>query len=225
MYWKEIDKNNLPKNYVLVMGKCGGYGFGTLSIGSGDNKGEITLRDYKGEKNTTLWRIESYVDPNNIGLTGHSEEHEATTKNDFITNRGEEPINLANENQKLKSELNKAKSTIEYPEIGNDKLLNQFGLSLEEIEIKSPLKELLSLLNSTNEEGSSPEKEDTTRNHYSSLELDAWDIMEANASKEEALGFIKYNIIKYALGEKEQNITDFSNIIDYAKLGKEWATK
>lgn len=60
---------------------------------------------------------------------------------------------------------------------------------------------------------------DMRNNHYKKLKLDPFKIMEENCSREEIMGAIKLNILKYTLREKGQDKEDFEKIIAYAEWG------
>lgn len=53
---------------------------------------------------------------------------------------------------------------------------------------------------------------------YNSLGLDAFDIMKANFTKEQQIAVCKFNIVKYAIRNKNQDLSDAKKIIDYAEL-------
>lgn len=59
--------------------------------------------------------------------------------------------------------------------------------------------------------------------HYKSCGIEPWDIMEANFEKEEFIGFLKGNIVKYSqrIGRKGQDLDDCDKIVVYAKKLKE----
>lgn len=59
----------------------------------------------------------------------------------------------------------------------------------------------------------------TTKNskQYTSLDIEPWDIMKADFTKEEFIGFLKGNIIKYCLRKKGSDLQDFEKIEHYAK--------
>lgn len=64
-------------------------------------------------------------------------------------------------------------------------------------------------------------KEDdvTTKNNsqYRTLDIEPWDIMKADFTQEEFIGFLKGNIIKYCLRKKGSDLQDFEKIEHYAK--------
>ena len=51
--------------------------------------------------------------------------------------------------------------------------------------------------------------------------IDTFDLMRENATPEERVSFAKWNIMKYAMRKKGQDISDFEKIVDYAKFGLE----
>lgn len=59
----------------------------------------------------------------------------------------------------------------------------------------------------------------TTKNskQYTSLDIEPWDIMKADFTREEFIGFLKGNIIKYCLRKKGSDLQDFEKIEHYAK--------
>lgn len=59
--------------------------------------------------------------------------------------------------------------------------------------------------------------------HYKSCGIEPWDIMEANFNKDEFVGFLKGNILKYLLriGRKGQDLADCDKIANYANKLKE----
>jgi hypothetical protein len=52
--------------------------------------------------------------------------------------------------------------------------------------------------------------------HYKALEIEPWDIMKADFTKEELKGFFKGNILKYLLRNKE-GVKDVDKLINYAQ--------
>lgn len=52
---------------------------------------------------------------------------------------------------------------------------------------------------------------------YTTLDIEPWDIMRADFTKEEFIGFLKGNIIKYCLRKKGSDLQDFEKIEHYAK--------
>lgn len=52
--------------------------------------------------------------------------------------------------------------------------------------------------------------------HYKTLEIEPWDIMRADFTKEELKGFFKGNILKYLLRNKE-GVKDIDKLINYAQ--------
>lgn len=57
----------------------------------------------------------------------------------------------------------------------------------------------------------------TNSKHYEELNIQPWEIMEANFSKEEFIAYLKGNIIKYTLRSKGQDLTDAQKIRHYAE--------
>lgn len=59
----------------------------------------------------------------------------------------------------------------------------------------------------------------TTKNNkqYTTLNIEPWDIMEADFTREEFIGFLKGNIIKYCLRKKGSDLQDFEKIEHYAR--------
>lgn len=59
----------------------------------------------------------------------------------------------------------------------------------------------------------------TTKNskQYECLKIEPWCIMESDFTKEEFIGFLKGNIIKYCLRKKGSDLQDFEKIEHYAK--------
>lgn len=56
----------------------------------------------------------------------------------------------------------------------------------------------------------------TNSKHYETLNIQPWEIMEANFSKEEFIAYLKGNIIKYTLRSKGQDLSDAEKIKHYA---------
>lgn len=52
--------------------------------------------------------------------------------------------------------------------------------------------------------------------HYKALEIEPWEIMKADFTKEELKGFFKGNILKYLLRNKE-GVKDIDKLINYAQ--------
>lgn len=52
--------------------------------------------------------------------------------------------------------------------------------------------------------------------HYKALEIEPWEIMKADFTKEELKGFFKGNILKYLLRNKE-GVKDVDKLINYAQ--------
>ncbi len=63
----------------------------------------------------------------------------------------------------------------------------------------------------------------TTKNNkqYTTLDIEPWDIMQADFTREEFIGFLKGNIIKYCLRKKGSDLQDFEKIEHYAKKLRE----
>lgn len=59
--------------------------------------------------------------------------------------------------------------------------------------------------------------QDNNAKHYERLEIEPWEIMKADFTKEEWIGFLKGNIIKYVLREKGENEKDAQKIQKYAQ--------
>lgn len=57
----------------------------------------------------------------------------------------------------------------------------------------------------------------TNSKHYEELNIQPWDIMEANFTTEEFVAYLKGNIIKYTLRDKGQALTDAEKIKHYAE--------
>ena len=59
----------------------------------------------------------------------------------------------------------------------------------------------------------------STKNNkqYTMLDIEPWDIMQADFTREEFIGFLKGNIIKYCLRKKGSDLQDFEKIEHYAK--------
>lgn len=57
----------------------------------------------------------------------------------------------------------------------------------------------------------------TNSKHYETLNIQPWEIMEANFSKEEFIAYLKGNIIKYTLHSKGQDLSDAQKIKHYAE--------
>ena len=59
----------------------------------------------------------------------------------------------------------------------------------------------------------------STKNNkqYTTLDIEPWDIMQADFTKDEFIGFLKGNIIKYCLRKKGSDLQDFEKIEHYAK--------
>ena len=58
-----------------------------------------------------------------------------------------------------------------------------------------------------------------TKNNYQyrTLDIEPWDIMQADFTREEFIGFLKGNIIKYCLRKKGSDLQDFEKIEHYAR--------
>lgn len=52
---------------------------------------------------------------------------------------------------------------------------------------------------------------------YTTLDIEPWDIMQADFTKDEFIGFLKGNIIKYCLRKKGSDLQDFEKIEHYAR--------
>ena len=52
---------------------------------------------------------------------------------------------------------------------------------------------------------------------YTTLDIEPWDIMQADFTREEFIGFLKGNILKYLLRKKGSDLQDFEKIEHYAK--------
>lgn len=57
----------------------------------------------------------------------------------------------------------------------------------------------------------------TNSKHYETLNIQTWEIMEANFTTEEFIAYLKGNIIKYALRSKGQDLADAQKIRHYAE--------
>lgn len=59
--------------------------------------------------------------------------------------------------------------------------------------------------------------------HYKSCGIEPWDIMGANFTRDEFVGFLKGNILKYLMriGRKGQDLDDCDKIANYAQKLKE----
>lgn len=59
----------------------------------------------------------------------------------------------------------------------------------------------------------------TTKNNkqYTTLDIEPWDIMQADFTREEFIGFLKGNILKYCLRKKGSDLQDFEKIEHYAR--------
>lgn len=59
----------------------------------------------------------------------------------------------------------------------------------------------------------------STKNNkqYTTLDIEPWDIMQADFTKEEFIGFLKGNILKYLLRKKGSDLQDFEKIEHYAR--------
>lgn len=59
----------------------------------------------------------------------------------------------------------------------------------------------------------------TTKNNkqYTTLGIEPWDIMQADFTREEFIGFLKGNILKYCLRKKGSDLQDFEKIEHYAR--------
>ena len=79
--------------------------------------------------------------------------------------------------------------------------------------------EVLLLCNDDELEFNFNDEDVTTKNskQYTSLDIEPWDIMTADFTREEFIGFLKGNIIKYCLRKKGSDLQDFEKIEHYAK--------
>lgn len=79
--------------------------------------------------------------------------------------------------------------------------------------------EVLLLCNDDELEFNLKDEDVTTKNskQYTSLNIEPWTIMEKDFTKEEFIGFLKGNIIKYCLRKKGSDLQDFEKIEHYAK--------
>lgn len=57
----------------------------------------------------------------------------------------------------------------------------------------------------------------TNSKHYETLNIQPWEIMEANFTTEEFIAYLKGNIIKYTLRSKGQDLADAQKIRHYAE--------
>lgn len=57
----------------------------------------------------------------------------------------------------------------------------------------------------------------TNSKHYETLNIQPWEIMEANLTTEEFIAYLKGNIIKYTLRSKGQDLSDAQKIKHYAE--------
>ena len=57
----------------------------------------------------------------------------------------------------------------------------------------------------------------TNSKHYETLNIQPWEIMEANFNTEEFIAYLKGNIIKYTLRSKGQDLSDAEKIKHYAE--------
>ena len=59
----------------------------------------------------------------------------------------------------------------------------------------------------------------TTKNNkqYTTLDIEPWDIMQADFTREEFIGFLKGNILKYLLRKKGSDLQDFEKIEHYSR--------
>lgn len=67
------------------------------------------------------------------------------------------------------------------------------------------------------------EDDDKHDEHYKTCAIEPWVIMENNFTKEEFVGFLKGNIVKYVnrIGRKGQDLDDCDKIANYAQKLKE----
>lgn len=59
--------------------------------------------------------------------------------------------------------------------------------------------------------------ETKNNSQYRTLDIEPWDIMEADFTREEFIGFLKGNIVKYCLRKKGSDLQDFEKIEHYAR--------
>lgn len=59
--------------------------------------------------------------------------------------------------------------------------------------------------------------ETKNNSQYRTLDIEPWDIMKADFTREEFIGFLKGNIIKYCLRKKGSDLQDFEKIEHYAR--------
>lgn len=59
--------------------------------------------------------------------------------------------------------------------------------------------------------------ETKNNSQYRTLDIEPWDIMQADFTREEFIGFLKGNIIKYCLRKKGSDLQDFEKIEHYAR--------
>lgn len=59
--------------------------------------------------------------------------------------------------------------------------------------------------------------ETKNNSQYRTLNIKPWDIMQADFTREEFIGFLKGNIIKYCLRKKGSDLQDFEKIEHYAR--------
>ncbi len=79
--------------------------------------------------------------------------------------------------------------------------------------------EVLLLCNDDKLEFNLKDEDVTTKNskQYTSLNIEPWTIMEKDFTRDEFIGFLKGNIIKYCLRKKGSDLQDFEKIEHYAK--------
>lgn len=68
------------------------------------------------------------------------------------------------------------------------------------------------------------DKDVTTKNNkqYTTLDIEPWDIMQADFTREEFIGFLKGNILKYLLRKKGSDLQDFEKIEHYSRKLQEF---
>lgn len=59
--------------------------------------------------------------------------------------------------------------------------------------------------------------ETKNNSQYRTLDIEPWDIMQADFTREEFIGFLKGNIVKYCLRKKGSDLQDFEKIEHYAR--------
>lgn len=59
--------------------------------------------------------------------------------------------------------------------------------------------------------------ETKNNSQYRTLDIEPWDIMQADFTREEFIGFLKGNIVKYCLRKKGSDLQDFEKIEHYVR--------